>query len=174
MTQQYLENRTPYLWLKWVTTLMAIAYALMFFGRLIANRATFHASGLDGDLAVPGSPQAMIALCFVMLVLSLWFLKGRAKVAVTGVLYLALLGFFVYWWRLTSEIKASIGRSVIPHTDRLDNVWIGSTMLDPIAFLVGIVMLVIAAEVLLTMGSTKNHGPQIGHGAGLPGTNTRI
>jgi hypothetical protein len=48
---QGLENRTPYLWLKWVTTLMAIAYSLLFFAKLISNRATFRAAGLDGDIA---------------------------------------------------------------------------------------------------------------------------
>ncbi len=174
---RHLENRTPYLWLKWVTTLMAIAYALLFFARLISNRATFHASGLDGDIAVPGNPQAMIALCFVMLVLSVWFLKGKSKVAVAVVLYFALIGFFAYWWRLTREIKLSIGRPLIPQTDLLDNVLIGSTALDPVAFAVAIIMLVLAIQLLLSGYLERRLGPDRingGVGAGLSSTRTHI
>jgi len=167
---KYLENRTPYLWLKWITTVMAVAYTLVFFGRLISNRATFHASGLDGELAVPGSPQAMIALCFVMLVLGLWFLKGRWKVVVTISLYLTLLGFFVYWWQLTREIKSSIGRSIIPHTDKIDGIWIGSTPLDPVAFLVALIMFALAIVVLVTTHPTSSHKPTgISHGSPVSG-----
>lgn len=156
---------------------MAIAYALLFFARLISNRATFHASGLDGDIAVPGNPQAMIALCFVMLVLSVWFLKGKSKLGVAVFLYFALLGFFVYWWRLTGEIKVSIGRPFIPQTDLLDNVWIGSTALDPMAFVTAIIMLVLAIQLLLSgylerrQRSDRING---GIGPGLSSTHTHI
>lgn len=169
-----LENKTPYLWLKWVTTLMAIAYTLMFFGRLISNRATLHASGLDGDFAVPGSPQAMIALCFVMLVLALWFLRGAGKIGTTIFLYLALLGFFAYWFKLTNEIKSSIGSS-ISRTSGLDRVWIGSTLLEPLAFVVAVVMFALAILILLkTRAGDSKATKGIGHGSGLSGTHTRI
>src|SRR5690349_3989712 len=121
MIRKYL---TPENCLKVATALVALVYSAFFFRRLLNNYRMLRANGLDVDLAVPGNPQAMIALCFVMAVLSLFFLRKHGKI-VAGLLYLALIIFFGYWMILTSEIKTNIGLSQIPQSTKVGNILIG-------------------------------------------------
>ena len=147
--KQYLDNRTPYWWLKTVTTIMGVAYALMFFGKLIRSYATLQASGLDVDLAVSNNPQSMIALSLLMVMLTIWFLRGSGKLAVAFFLYVALLGFFGYWAYSTRAIKVNTGLKSIPGSDSISNIWFGATWwLDPIVLMGTVAMAILSGRLL--------------------------
>jgi ethanolamine transporter EutH len=151
---------------------MGVAYASMFFVRLIRSYATLQAAGLDVDLAVPNSPQAMIALCFLMVVLTLWLLRGKGRLVVAFCLYLTLLSFFGYWAYSTKAIKAHTGLATIPGSDPVSNFWFGATWLDPIVF-VGTVAMAIIAGRLLWLAHRSEHRDGITVGGGFANGHTR-
>jgi hypothetical protein len=127
-------------WPKWAALGVAVLYALTFIIRGIERYLAWRSVGRTIEWTMADNPQALISLCFVLAIVTLWQLEYVGKV-VASILLVAVILRFIYWALWTSNIKANAGLVRIPDAGQIGNIWIGAGVLDLLALLAAIILL---------------------------------
>jgi hypothetical protein len=134
-------NRGHSYWLKWVALGVAVLYTLAFFWGALERYFAWRSAGQSIEWVLTDDPRALIALCFVLAIITLWQLEYVGKL-VASMLFVAIIARFIYWATWTWKIKANAGLMAIPDTGVIGNVWMGAGPLDVLALVAAIVLLV--------------------------------
>jgi hypothetical protein len=142
-----ISNRGGIYWLKGAALGVAVLYSLAFIWGAVQRYLVWQSAGRTVEWATADDPRALITLCFVLAVITLWQLEYVGKL-VASMLFTAVIFRFVYWAVWTWKIKANSGLDGgIPAGGLIGNVWIGAGPLDLLALVAAGVLLV--ANVLI-------------------------
>ncbi|HWS85664.1 MAG TPA: hypothetical protein VN282_01615 [Pyrinomonadaceae bacterium] len=127
-------------WLKWLALGVAVLYALAFFWGAIPRYLSWKSAGQSVEWVVVDDPRALIALCFVLAVITLWQLEYIGEL-VASMLFFGVIARYLYWAASTWRIKTYAGLPEISGAGTIGNIWLGAGPADVLALVAAVIML---------------------------------
>jgi hypothetical protein len=120
---------------------VAVLYTLAFLWGAVWRYFEVQAAGRSVEWSLTADPRSVIALCFLLAIITLWQLEYVGRL-VASMLFGVVITRFIHWASWTSNIKENAGLPEIADAGVIGNVWFGADPFDLLALIAAVVLLV--------------------------------